>query len=67
MAVESNDVRDGEKKNFWILIRKNFWGVVTLIAVTIVCVVIVQVYKKPGQMSVLESVSYTHLTLPTKA
>jgi len=55
MAVESNDVRDGEKKNFWILIRKNFWGVVTLIAVTIVCVVIVQVYKKPGQMSVLES------------
>lgn len=25
MAVESNDVRDGEKKNFWILIRKNFF------------------------------------------
>lgn len=44
-----------EKKGFWSLIRKNLWGVVTLIVVTIVCVVIVQVFKKPGQMSVLES------------
>lgn len=54
MATEPNYGNDG-KKGFWSLIKKNFWGVVTLIVVTIVCVVIVQVYKKPGQMSVLES------------
>lgn len=37
------------------MFRKNIWGWVTLIAVTVVCVVIVQVFKKPGQMSVIES------------
>lgn len=35
--------------------KKNFWGLFTIIAVTLVCVIIVQVLKKPGQMSVLES------------
>ena len=37
------------------MFRKNIWGWVTLIVVTVVCVVIVQVFKKPGQMSVIES------------
>lgn len=35
--------------------KKNFWGLVTIVVVTVVCVIIVQVFKKPGQMSVLES------------
>ena len=36
-------------------LRKNVWGLVTLIVVTIACVFIVQVFKRPGQMSVVES------------
>ena len=36
-------------------LRRNFWGLVTLAGVTIICVVIVQMFKKPGQMSVTES------------
>lgn len=36
-------------------LRHNFWGLVTLAGVTIICVVIVQMFKKPGQMSVIES------------
>jgi len=36
-------------------LQKHFWGVLTLIVVTVICVIIVQVFKKPGQMSVLES------------
>jgi Multidrug resistance efflux pump len=36
-------------------VRKNFWGLVTLAVVTVICVIIVQMFKKPGQMSVIES------------
>lgn len=36
-------------------LRKNFWGLVTLVVVTVICVAIVQIFKKPGQMSVIES------------
>ena len=36
-------------------LRKNFWGLVTLAVVTVICVIIVQMFKKPGQMSVIES------------
>lgn len=36
-------------------LRKNFWGLVTLVGVTVICVIIVQMFKKPGQMSVIES------------
>lgn len=36
-------------------LKRNFWGLVTVIGVTIVCVIIVQIFKKPGQMSVIES------------
>lgn len=36
-------------------LKKNFWGLATIIVVTVVCVIIVQVFKKPGQMSVIES------------
>lgn len=35
--------------------RRNFWGLATIISITIICAIIVQVFKKPGQMSVLES------------
>jgi multidrug efflux pump subunit AcrA (membrane-fusion protein) len=35
--------------------KKNIWGLATIIIVTVVCVIIVQVFKKPGQMSVIES------------
>lgn len=37
------------------MVVKNFWGLLILLVVAIVCVIIVQVFKKPGQMSVLES------------
>ncbi len=36
-------------------LKKNFWGVVTIVGITIVSAIIVQVFKKPGQMSVIES------------
>jgi len=36
-------------------LRHNFWGLLTLAGVTIICVIIVQMFKKPGQMSVIES------------
>lgn len=36
-------------------LRKNFWGLATIITVTIVCFVIVHIFKRPGQMTVLES------------
>lgn len=57
MAIETNEPKTepSEKDGLWSLISKNFWGVITLIAVTVVCVIIVQMFKKPGQMSVLES------------
>lgn len=38
-------------------LQKNFWGLVTLAVVTLICMLIVQTFKKPGQMSVLESQS----------
>lgn len=57
MLVEPTEQSKSEngKASFFSALRKNFWGVVTLIVVTAVCVVVVQIYKKPGQMSVLES------------
>lgn len=45
--------KSGESPVAWL--RKNFWGLLTLIGVTVICVIIVQVFKKPGQMSVIES------------
>lgn len=35
--------------------KKNFWGLATIVIVTVICAIIVQVFKKPGQMSVIES------------
>jgi multidrug efflux pump subunit AcrA (membrane-fusion protein) len=59
--INSNIQSDEEVKNTsrepdvlgWL--RKNIWGLVTLAVVTIICVIIVQTFKKPGQMSVIES------------
>ncbi|MFN8656821.1 MAG: efflux RND transporter periplasmic adaptor subunit [Candidatus Obscuribacterales bacterium] len=59
--IDSNIQPDEEVKNAsqgpgvlgWL--RKNFWGLVTLVVVTVICVAIVQIFKKPGQMSVIES------------
>src|SRR3990167_4948738 len=36
-------------------LQQNFWGLATIIGITIICAIIVAVFKKPGQMSVLES------------
>lgn len=36
-------------------LRRNFWGIVTIVGVTAACFLIVQTFKKPGQMSVIES------------
>lgn len=57
MPIQANEpeIETPQKMGFAALVRKNLWGVITLIVVTVVCVVIVQVFKKPGQMSVLES------------
>ncbi len=57
MAIEANETQTKmpQKQSLGASLKKNLWGVITLIVVTVVCVVIVQVFKKPGQMSVLES------------
>ena len=44
-----------EKKSFLEGLRHNIWGVVTLVIVAVACFFIVQMFKRPGQMSVLES------------
>ncbi|HEY9787856.1 MAG TPA: heavy metal-binding domain-containing protein [Candidatus Obscuribacterales bacterium] len=36
-------------------LKKNFWGLATIVIVAVVCAIIVQALKKPGQMSVIES------------
>lgn len=43
------------KTGLFAMLKKNFWGIVTLVVVAVVCLWIVQTYKKPGQMSVVES------------
>lgn len=53
--VEKANKPHSGKSSLAAMFRKNIWGWVTLIVVTVVCVVIVQVFKKPGQMSVIES------------
>lgn len=53
-STESN-MPEEHKENLLTMLRKHFWGVTTLVVVTVVCVIIVQLFKKPGQMSVLES------------
>jgi multidrug efflux pump subunit AcrA (membrane-fusion protein) len=35
--------------------KRNFWGIATITIVTIICLIIVHVFKKPGQMTVIES------------
>ena len=50
---EPNDVKS--KPAALIFLKKHFWGIATLVAVTAICIIIVQIFKKPGQMSVLES------------
>ncbi|HIA54144.1 MAG TPA: HlyD family efflux transporter periplasmic adaptor subunit [Candidatus Melainabacteria bacterium] len=57
MPIQANEseIEAPNKTGFAASVRKNLWGVITLTVVTVVCVVIVQVFKKPGQMSVLES------------
>lgn len=36
-------------------LRHNFWGIATIVIVAIVCAVVVKAFKKPGQMTVIES------------
>lgn len=57
MTVEPTEQKKGDnaKTSFISALQKNFWGILTLLVVTVICVIIVQVFKKPGQMSVLES------------
>jgi multidrug efflux pump subunit AcrA (membrane-fusion protein) len=57
MVTDSTETNmpEKQKENLLSIIRKHFWGVMTLVVVTVICVIIVQVLKKPGQMSVLES------------
>ena len=56
MVFDETKARTEDPKSSLIgMLRKNFWGILTLVVVTVVCVIIVQVFKKPGQMSVLES------------
>lgn len=54
-GTETQEARAPQKVSIVKWLKKNFWGLVTIISVTVVCVIIVQVFKKPGQMSVLES------------
>jgi multidrug efflux pump subunit AcrA (membrane-fusion protein) len=36
-------------------LRHNFWGIATIVVIAIACVIAVSVFKKPGQMTVIES------------
>lgn len=56
MTFEPTEQTKGDNTTGFVgVLKKHFWGVLTLVVVTVVCVIIVQVFKKPGQMSVLES------------
>jgi multidrug efflux pump subunit AcrA (membrane-fusion protein) len=55
MVTEGNRKEKSQKVGIVGWLRKNFWGLATIIVVTVVCGIIVQVFKKPGQMSVIES------------
>lgn len=52
-SEEAQKASPGAAVIHWL--RKNFWGLATLVAITVVCMIIVQLFKKPGQMSVIES------------
>lgn len=53
----TEDTKSEQSRKVGILswFTKNFWGLATIVLVTVVCAIIVQVFKKPGQMSVIES------------
>ncbi|MBX9771128.1 MAG: hypothetical protein K2X29_07140, partial [Candidatus Obscuribacterales bacterium] len=55
MSPIETRAENAERTPVLAMLRKNFWGIVTLVVVVAACVIIVQVFKKPGQMSVLES------------
>ncbi|MGD9682208.1 MAG: efflux RND transporter periplasmic adaptor subunit [Candidatus Obscuribacterales bacterium] len=42
-----------EQRPSWI--KKNFWGVITLVVVALGSMAVVKLFKKPGQMSVIEA------------
>jgi multidrug efflux pump subunit AcrA (membrane-fusion protein) len=42
-------------KGAFAWLRRNFWGLLTLAVVSVICIFVVQIFKKPGQMSVIES------------
>ncbi|MBX9722905.1 MAG: efflux RND transporter periplasmic adaptor subunit, partial [Candidatus Obscuribacterales bacterium] len=51
-------ITSGSKFDFSAIVKwlkENFLGLATIGIITVVCVIIVQVFKKPGQMSVIES------------
>lgn len=54
-VTKEKNMEQSRKESVLGWLKKNFWGLATIIIVTVVCVVIVQVFKKPGQMSVIES------------
>jgi multidrug efflux pump subunit AcrA (membrane-fusion protein) len=56
MAPDNSETQGETQTRGWLpWLRRNFWGLVTVVGVTIICVAIVQIFKKPGQMSVIES------------
>lgn len=54
-TTETQGTGTPEKAGILGWFKMNFWGLVTIVAVTVVCLIIVRIFKKPGQMSVIES------------
>jgi multidrug efflux pump subunit AcrA (membrane-fusion protein) len=52
---QSQETSEQEKLGILGWLKRNFWGLATIIVVTIVSAVVVHTFKKPGQMSVIES------------
>lgn len=46
---------DGKRHSLLSWLRKNFWGLATIVVVAVICIAIVKMFKKPGQMTVIES------------
>lgn len=52
-SEQVNSPSKGQRVFSWL--RRNFWGLATITVVAIACLIIVKVFKKPGQMTVIES------------
>jgi multidrug efflux pump subunit AcrA (membrane-fusion protein) len=53
--VERNERGRSRKSGAVGWLQRNVWGIATIVVVAIICAIVVKVFKKPGQMTVIES------------